>query len=144
MAVVQELGEAVHTQVQAYIAAMEARKIREGSRLAMGVSSIGEALPVSGLMLGTPWCSLALNRPRQWQPAGHCCADSNRACPGRLSWQWQVCIRGLTSAGHNKDQEGSSHGVKGPVLAPCEGQPKISRTLSPGRSCFTPACLGNT
>ena len=43
MAVVQELGEAVHTQVQAYIAAMEARKIREGSRLAMAVSSMGEA-----------------------------------------------------------------------------------------------------
>ena len=47
MAVVQELGEAVHAQVQAYIAAMEARKIREGSRLAMAVSSIGEGFTCS-------------------------------------------------------------------------------------------------
>ena len=80
MAVMQELGEAVHTQVQAYIVAMEARKIREGSRLAMAVSSIGEAFTCSWSGgLARPYRSLASNRSQQWQPASHCCADSHTA-----------------------------------------------------------------
>eukprot|EP00891_Asterochloris_glomerata_P008560 jgi/Astpho2/8560/e_gw1.00125.5.1_t len=60
MAVVQELGEAVHTQVQAYIAAMEARKIREGSRLAMAVSSIGNKF----FQDNKPWTLLASDMPQ--------------------------------------------------------------------------------
>lgn len=83
MAVVQELGEAVHTQVQAYIAAMEARKIREGSRLAMAVSSIGEGFTCF-------WCE-AWHTLGGWHPpelgTGSQLVNSIWTCPGRLSWQ---------------------------------------------------------